>query len=113
MIPLSSRVWNFFLIAMERELMQNLLILTVGTGTAGKKSDLAQGLLNTIEKIQPRKFWLVPSTSEISQNITKYIVDYINEFGGNPGFAGRLGPIEKPDDLSCCRQTLRTAIRAV
>ena len=93
--------------------MQNLLILTVGTGTAGKKSDLAQGLLNTIEKIQPRKFWLVPSTSEISQNITKYIVDYINEFGGNPGFAGRLGPIEKPDDLSCCRQTLRKAIRAV
>jgi len=46
--------------------MTSLLILTVGTGTAGKHSDVAQGLANTIRQVRPRKFWLVPSASEKS-----------------------------------------------
>ena len=46
--------------------MTSLLILTVGTGTAGKHSDVEEGLANTIRRVQPRKFWLVPSASEKS-----------------------------------------------
>jgi len=46
--------------------MPSLLILTVGTGTAGKHSDVAQGLANTIRQVRPRKFWLIPSASEKS-----------------------------------------------
>jgi hypothetical protein len=42
--------------------MTSLLILTVGTGTAGRHSDVAQGLTNTIDRLRPRRFWLVPST---------------------------------------------------
>ncbi len=42
--------------------MPNLLILTVGTGTAGRYSSIAEGLRRTIELISPRAFWLVPST---------------------------------------------------
>jgi hypothetical protein len=42
------------------------LILTVGTGTAGKHSNLAAGLRRTLELINPEKFWLIPSTDEVS-----------------------------------------------
>jgi hypothetical protein len=87
--------------------MKNLLILTVGTGTAGKHSDLAQGLRNTVEKIAPRQFWLAPSSSEDSKVIAELVAE------GQPAFAGYLGPIEQPDDLSCCRLTIREAIRYV
>ncbi|MCX6878609.1 MAG: PIN domain-containing protein [Verrucomicrobia bacterium] len=38
------------------------LILTVGTGTQGQYSNLAQGLTNTIKISRPVRFWLVPST---------------------------------------------------
>ena len=47
--------------------MTSLLILTVGTGTAGKRSEVAQGLVNTIRQVPPRKFWLVPSTSRLTR----------------------------------------------
>ena len=36
-------------------------ILSDGTGTAGKHSDVAQGLANTIRQVRPRKFWLGPA----------------------------------------------------
>ncbi len=42
--------------------MASLLILTVGTGTAGQRSDVAQGLANTIRQVRPRKFWPGPRT---------------------------------------------------
>lgn len=87
--------------------MKNLLILTVGTGTAGKSSNLAQGLRNTIEKIQPRCFWLVPSSSEDSFAVAELVKE------NSVNFAGILGPIENPDDLACCRQTIRDAIKHV
>ena len=52
--------------------MTSLLILTVGTGTAGKNSDVAQGLANTIRQVRPRRFWLVPSTSETSTPVAEW-----------------------------------------
>ncbi len=54
------------------DLMTSLLILTVGTGTAGKHSDVAQGLANTIRQVQPRKFQLVPSASEKSAPVAEW-----------------------------------------
>jgi hypothetical protein len=53
--------------------MPPFLILTVGTGTAGKHSDVAQGLANTIRQVQPRKFWLVPSASDKSNPVADLI----------------------------------------
>lgn len=53
--------------------MTSLLIRTVGTGTAGKHSDVAQELANTIRQIRPRKFWLVPSDSEKSTPVAALI----------------------------------------
>jgi hypothetical protein len=53
--------------------MISLLILTVGSGTAAKHSDVAQGLTNTICQVRPRKFWLVPSASEKSTPLADLI----------------------------------------
>ena len=81
--------------------MKNLLIMTVGTGTAGKYSNLANGLRNTIKMIQPYRFWLVPSSSGDSRAVAELVSE------GFSSFAGMLGPIENPDDLVCCRRTVR------
>ena len=53
--------------------MTSLLILTVGTGTAGKHSDVASGLARTIDLTAPRLFWLVPSESERSRPVADLI----------------------------------------
>lgn len=87
--------------------MKNLLIVTVGIGTAGKGSGVDVGLYNTITKIRPRRFWFIPSSSEES----RLIADEVSK--NFPNFAGILGPIENPEDLASCRQTVRNAIRKV
>ncbi len=86
--------------------MSTLLILTVGTGTAGRYSDLASGLLRTVELLTPRQFWLVPSTAPDSLAIADLLAE------GRPAFAGRF-PLEHPDDLEACRGHLRGVIATV
>lgn len=86
--------------------MTNLLILTVGTGTAGIHSDLASGLRRTLELLKPRKFWLIPSTSPDSLAIADLIAE------GRPAYAGRF-PLEQPDDLESSRQHIRLVISQV
>ncbi len=92
---------------------QNLLVLTVGTGTAGASSNLAQGLINTIAQLQPRRFWLMPSSSPDSLAVAELIRE-----AGVHGFAAwtegapyRL--IENPDQLGDCRAAVRELIRQV
>ncbi len=86
--------------------MKNLLILTVGTGTAGRYSNLAEGLRHTVELLAPRRFWLVPSTSEDSLAIAELVGE------DNSAFAGKI-PLEHPDDLEVSRQHLRKVIAEV
>ena len=86
--------------------MTNLLILTVGTGTAGRHSDLASGLRRTLELLNPRKFWLVPSTAPDSLAIADLIAE------GHASYGGRF-PLEHPDDLESSRQHIRSVIRQV
>ena len=86
--------------------MTNLLILTVGTGTAGRHSDLASGLRRTLELLNPRKFWLVPSTAPDSLAIADLIAE------GHASYGGRF-PLEHPDDLESSRQHIRSVIRRV
>ena len=83
--------------------MPNLLVLTVGTGTAGKHSDLASGLKHTIELLAPRQFWLVPSTAPDSLTIAELVAE------NQPAYQGRF-PLENPDDLEACRQHIRAVI---
>lgn len=86
--------------------------MTVGTGTAGRYSSLADGLRRTIELIEPRKFWLVPSVSEDSQTIA----DLVSEGFDNVALLSpteRYWTVTEPDQLEICRKTLREVIGAV
>lgn len=88
------------------------LILTVGTGTAGRHSNLAAGLRRTVELLTPEKFWLIPSTDEVSQ----LTADLVRE--GLPNFQPWSAEtpylcIARPDSLENCRQTVRQVIEHV
>ena len=92
--------------------MTGLLILTVGTGTTGAHSNLAQGLVNTLHQLRPRLFWLVPSASPDSVTLAEIVRD-----GAPAGSVFQpwshtqpFHQIEKHDDLFVCRATLREVI---
>ena len=92
--------------------MTTYLIMTVGTGTAGKHSNLAAGLRRTVDLLQPEMFWLVPSTDEVSQ----LTADLVRE--GLPSFQPwsaqtAYRAISRPDSLEDCRQTVREVIQKV
>jgi hypothetical protein len=93
---------------------QSLLILTVGTGTDGKHSDVAAGLARTIDMVAPRLFWLAPSQSPLSLPVADLIRESIKkgpEFA--PWSAAELyHAIPDPDDIHQCRQVLQEIIAA-
>jgi len=92
--------------------MTSVLILTVGTGTAGKHSDVAQGLANTIRQVRPRKFWLVPSASDKSTPVADLIRETVAGLGsfaqwsqsvgrGSRGVGGRAIAVLKSPVANC------------
>jgi len=94
--------------------VNSLLILTVGTGTKGDYSNLAQGLVNTLHQLRPRLFWLVPSASPDSIALAEIVRE-----GAPAGSAFQRWAADKPfrqigqhDDLFNCRTALREVIHA-
>lgn len=86
------------------------LILTVGTGTAGKHSNLAAGLRRTLEMIAPERFWLVPSSSPDSIAVADLVRE---DFRGFQPWAGDDMPyrcIAQHDSLANCREAVREVI---
>ncbi len=94
--------------------MIHLLILTVGTGTAGRHSDVAQGLANTIRLVQPRKFWLVPSASEKSTPVADLIRETVADLDSFCPWkeSARYHAIPNHDDIHECRRMVREVIAA-
>jgi len=94
--------------------MTSLLILTVGTGTAGKHSDVAQGLANTIRQVRPRKFWLVPSASEKSTPVADLIRETVAELKSFAPWSesAPYHAIPNHDDIHECRRLVREVIAA-
>lgn len=93
--------------------MKTFLALTVGTGTAGRQSNLEQGLVHTLQLIQPDAYWLVPSADEYSQLIaeemrSKYPANFQSWSDDVPFFS-----VADPDDLSVCVTTMRTVLDKV
>ena len=89
-----------------------ILVLTVGTGTAGQHSNLAAGLLNSINslEIKPSFILLVPSTSEESMGLA----ELVSEECTTPSELAPLEQrIEKPDDLICARKQIRACIESL
>ena len=86
------------------------LILTVGTGTAGADSFVAQGLRTTVEILQPRRFWLLPSISAASIEVADYVREGLDTFAPwSAEAAYRL--FEEPDSLQACRTVVREVIQ--
>jgi hypothetical protein len=94
--------------------MTSLLILTVGTGTSGKYSDVAQGLANTIRLVQPRKFWLVPSASEESTPVADLIRETVADLCCFQPWtdSNHYHAIPRHDDIHECRSIVREVIAA-
>jgi hypothetical protein len=93
--------------------MPHLLILTVGTGTAGAAANITQGLINTIHKVNPRNFWLIPSTAADSLAVAALIAEtFPGSFAPWTG-TDRFKTIEDPDQLESSRQVVREVIRTV
>jgi len=90
----------------------SLLILTVGTGTAGKRSDVAAGLARTVDLTAPRLFWLVPSASEKSRPVADLIRESVAKPDAFCHWAENVPyeAIADPDDIHECRNVLRRVI---
>lgn len=95
--------------------MPPLIILTVGTGTAGKYSNVAEGLANALRLIRPRKFWLMPSASEKSIPVADLIREMVTDLDCFQPWSADADyrTIAQPDSLSDCRKTMREVIRTV
>jgi hypothetical protein len=93
--------------------MPSLLILTVGTGTKGDHSNLAQGLVNTLHQLHPRRFWLVPSASPDSIALAEIVRDDAPDgCAFQPWSPSQpFHQIEQHDDLFVCRTALREVIQ--
>ncbi|MCI0536089.1 MAG: hypothetical protein L0Z50_12765 [Verrucomicrobiales bacterium] len=92
--------------------MTSLLILTVGTGTAGRHSDVAAGLGNTIRQVRPRKFWLVPSASEKSTPVADLIRETVVDLNSFAPWSESAAyhAIPNHDDIHECRRLVREVI---
>ena len=86
------------------------LILTVGTGTAGKHSNLAAGLRKTLELMAPDYFWLVPSASEDSIIVAELVREGISGFQPWEGDTVPYRCIAQHDSLADCRAAVREVI---
>jgi hypothetical protein len=89
------------------------LLLTVGTGTAGRYSSLADGLVAAVRQADPVRVSLAPSSSPDSRAIAELVRD---------AFPDRFDPasphepfwvLQKPDDILQCRADLRGALHAL
>jgi hypothetical protein len=89
-------------------------LLTVGTGTAGKHSDVAQGLANTIRQVWPRKFSLVPSASEKSTPVADLIRETVADLDSFAPWSesAPCHAIANHDEIHECRRRVREVIVA-
>jgi hypothetical protein len=87
-----------------------LYLVTIGTGTAGKHSNLAQGVVNSIRLRRPSAVRLLPSTSPDSVAIAEMVIEELTG-GTTPIPAIIAARLTSPDDLLACRCELRAVLR--
>ena len=87
-----------------------LLILTVGTGTAGRESFIAEGLRRTVELLNPRGYWLIPSSSPTSIDVADFIRENFPDTFIPWGVSHKYCCINEPDSLETCRTIVRRVI---
>jgi hypothetical protein len=86
--------------------MAKLVLLTVGTGTAGPHSNLVLGLQNTLAIVQPDRYWLVPSASPDSTAVAD-LVRELHPAGFEPWSASEpYRCISQHDSIAHCRDAV-------
>ncbi len=83
-------------------------ICTVGTGTAGRHSNLAQGIVHAMLQRGPDRCCLTPSRHSESETLADLVTEAL-EARGLP--CCRCGAFPDPDDLLGCRSKMRRIIR--
>jgi TolA-binding protein len=88
---------------------ETVYICTIGTGTAGATSSLAQGVVNAVRLRSPQFCVLVPSISENSV----LVADMVETELSNDKVISLQRPasLSDPDDLRQCRREMRELIR--
>jgi HEPN domain-containing protein len=88
-------------------------IFTVGTGTAGRHSNLAQGLINSIMHcVSGSRVDLFPSASPDSDTLAQMVVEQACSQRPDLIFA-IPAKFSDPDDLLACRHEFRALLRTV
>lgn len=82
-------------------------ICTVGSGTAGKCSNVAEGIMSAIRRASPDAIVLVPSNTADSLAVADIVKEGVD--GICPEI--KIVPISDHDDLMLCRQEISRVIR--
>lgn len=86
-------------------------LFTVGTGTAGRHSNLAQGLVNSILKTPPNSIvGLVPSISPDSVGIAELVAEEVRRERDDIAIS-IAGNFTNPDNLLSCRREFRLLLQ--
>jgi hypothetical protein len=87
------------------------ILFTVGTGTAGKFSNLAQGLVNSILKTPPNSMvGLVPSISPDSVGIAERVIEEVRSQREDIDVSV-VARLSNPDNLLTCRREFRMLLQ--
>ena len=81
--------------------MKKIYICTVGTGTAGKYSNVAEGIMAAVRFAQPDFLLLLPSTSEDSVAVAQLIEEGVVNI-----CRSEVMYLKNHDDLESCRKTI-------
>lgn len=84
-----------------------IYICTVGTGTAGAQSNVAEGIMAAIGYANPDSVILVPSESEDSIAVAEIVKEGITDICKYVS----ISPITDYDDLMACRQEIAKIVR--
>ncbi len=95
--------------------MKTYLILTVGTGTAGRESNISEGLMASIREVKPAGFWLVPSAGKDSIAVADIVREGLESLGTFRMWkeGQRYYLIDNHDSLESTRLTIREMIREI
>lgn len=85
-------------------------VCTVGTGTAGKTSNVSEGIAAAIKFRNPEYCYLLPSTSQDSIAVAQIVQEGVAGSGVKIA-ADNIIPLTSHDDILRCRQEIRTIIR--
>ena len=85
-------------------------VCTVGTGTAGKTSNVNEGIAAAIKFRNPEYCYLLPSASPDSIAVAQLVQEGVAGSGINIA-AANIIPLTSHDDILRCRQEIRTIIR--